>query len=77
METEINSTKLLNNKQITELKDKLIEIIKREEAGGGVDTNKLTEELQSKQELVNQEIRKLLEEGIIYEPRPGKVRYLG
>ena len=28
-------------------------------------------------ENINQEITKLLEEGIIYEPRPGRVRYLG
>jgi len=27
--------------------------------------------------IINQEIQKLLEEGIIFEPRPGKVRYLG
>jgi hypothetical protein len=28
-------------------------------------------------EIINQEIQKLLEEGIIFEPRPGKVRWLG
>jgi hypothetical protein len=28
-------------------------------------------------EIINQEIKKFLEEGIIFEPRPGKVRYLG
>ena len=27
--------------------------------------------------LINQEIKKALEDGIIYEPRPGIVRYLG
>jgi len=27
--------------------------------------------------IINQEIQKLLEEGIVFEPRPGKVRYLG
>ena len=66
-----------SKKEITELKDKLIIIIKREEQNGGADINKLIDELQAKQETVNQEIRKLLEEGTIYEPRPGKVRYLG
>jgi hypothetical protein len=28
-------------------------------------------------DLVSKEIQKLLEEGILYEPRPGRVRYLG
>ena len=28
-------------------------------------------------EIINQEVQKLLEEGIVFEPRPGKVRYLG
>ena len=27
--------------------------------------------------IINQEIQRLLEEGIIFEPRPGKIRYLG
>ena len=28
-------------------------------------------------QVISQEIKKLLEEGIIYEPKPGRVRYLG
>ena len=28
-------------------------------------------------EIIKQEVQKLLEEGIVFEPRPGKVRYLG
>jgi len=28
-------------------------------------------------DILNQEIKKMLEEGIIFEPRPGRVRYLG
>ena len=28
-------------------------------------------------EIINQEIKKLLEEGMAYEPRPGKLRFLG
>ena len=27
--------------------------------------------------IINQEIKRLLEEGIIFEPRPGKIRWLG
>ena len=77
LETDLDKPKPVDKKEITEIKDKIIEIIKREEAQGGVDIKKLTEELQAKQDIINQEIRKLLEEGTIYEPRPGKVRYLG
>ena len=31
----------------------------------------------AKPDVITQEIQKLLEEGIIYEPKPGRVRYLG
>ncbi len=77
LELEAEKPKQVDNKELLDLKGKIIEIIKREDANGGADTKKLVEELQSKQDLVNQEIKKLLEEGAIYEPRPGKVRYLG
>ena len=77
LENDSQKQQLADKKEITELKDKLINIIKREEQNGGADIKKLIEELQAKQETVNQEIRKLLEEGTIYEPRPGKVKYLG
>ena len=55
----------------------MLAAIKREDANGGADIKSLVTELNTKQDIINQEIRKLLEEGIIYEPRPGKVRYLG
>jgi len=77
LENDSQNSQVTDKKEITELKDKLITIIKREEANGGADVKNLISELQAKQDVVNQEIRKLLEEGTIYEPRPGKVRYLG
>src|SRR3989338_4351630 len=77
LENDSQNSQVTDKKEITELKDKLITIIKREEANGGADVKNLISELQTKQDVVNQEIRKLLEEGTIYEPRPGKVRYLG
>ncbi len=39
-------------------------------------SEKLIMEISAEPALINQEIEKLLEEGIIYEPRPGRVRYL-
>jgi len=77
LETDLQKPKEIPKEQITELKDKILTIIKEQEANGGADTEKLILELKSPPETINSEIKKLLEEGIIYEPRPGKVRYLG
>ncbi len=52
-------------------------MIKKEEENEGIDTEKLIMEIKASPDLINQEIKRLLEEGIIYEPRPGRVRYLG
>jgi hypothetical protein len=38
---------------------------------------KLIMSLDAPSSLINEEIQKLLEDGIIFEPRPGKVRLLG
>jgi RPA family protein len=60
------------------LKDQLLEKIKASEEEGGIDVDRLILDLNdSTPERINQEIKKLLEEGIIFEPRPGRVRYLG
>jgi len=58
-------------------KDQIIEMIKKSEQEGGIETEKLVMDIKTNPEIINQEIKKLLEEGIIYEPRPGIVRYLG
>jgi hypothetical protein len=52
-------------------------MIKQAEAEGGIDTERIVLELKAAPELINQEIQKILEEGLAYEPRPGKIRYLG
>jgi len=67
----------LTTEKITAIKDQIIEMIKKEEENEGIDTEKLVMEIPASPELINQEVKKLLEEGIIYEPRPGRVRYLG
>ncbi len=64
--------------QVTAIKDKILEAIKTSEAEGGIETDKLIMNFrETSPEVINQEIKKLLEEGIIFEPRPGKVRWLG
>ncbi len=60
------------------IKDRVLEIIKNAESEGGIESDKLFMELnQFPPDSIKQEIQKLLEEGTIFEPRPGKLRYLG
>ena len=59
------------------IRDKIINLIKNSESEGGIELEKIAANVSSSNDFVNSEIQKLLEEGIIFEPRPGKVRWLG
>ena len=74
-----DTAKPIENKQeITAIKDQILEKIKSSEEEGGIDTDKIILEFRdASPEIINQEIHKLLEEGIVFEPRPGRLRYLG
>ncbi len=76
---QIDATPKPQDKQeITAIKDKILEKIKAAESEGGIETDQIILNLrETSPEVINQEIKKLLEEGIIFEPRPGKLRYLG
>ena len=64
--------------QVIALRDKLLDRIKSSEDDGGIEIDKLIIEIRnSSPELINSEIKKLIEDGIVFEPRPGKIRYLG
>ena len=64
--------------EIKAFKDEIIEIIKQAEQNQGIDKDEIINKLKNgNPKIISQEIQKLLEEGIIYEPRPGRVRYLG
>ena len=52
-------------------------MIKNAELKEGIDKEEIIIKLKQQPNVITQEIQKLLEEGIIYEPRPGRVRYLG
>ena len=68
----------IKREQIVAIKDKILNKIKNSEEDGGIDSEKIILELREfSPELITQEILKLLEDGIIFEPRPGKVRWLG
>ena len=77
LELEAEQPKALEKHEILALKDKIITIVKSAEKEGGVGIDKIILELKESPEIINQEIKKLLEDGIAYEPRPGKLRYLG
>lgn len=81
MELEKEQTKNaspVERTQITAIKDQILNKIKEKESEGGIEVDKIIMNLrETSPEIINQEIKKLLEEGIIFEPRPGKVRYLG
>ena len=64
--------------KVSAIKDKIIDKIKSSEEQGGIEVDKIIMDLrETSPDIINKEIQRLLEEGIIFEPRPGKVRYLG
>lgn len=75
IETEVPKTP--DKSVLLELKDKIITAVKDSEKDGGIDIEKLIMQLKEHPDIINQEIKKLLEEGLAYEPRPGKIRWLG
>tara|TARA_Y100000034_G_C6902655_1_gene417863 strand:+ start:3006 stop:3734 length:729 start_codon:yes stop_codon:yes gene_type:complete len=77
LEVEAEAPKQIDKAQLTQLKDKILEMVKTADQDGGIDIDKIILELKEPPETINSEIKKLLEDGVAYEPRPGKLRYLG
>jgi RPA family protein len=77
LEVESQMPKTLDRSQIAELKDKILTMVKTAEPEGGIDIDKIIMDLKEPPNIINNEIKKLLEDGLCYEPRPGKLRYLG
>ncbi len=77
LEVELNQPKPIDREKVAQLKDKIIEMVKEAEKDGGVQIEKIILELKESPDVINGEIKKLLEDGVAYEPRPGKLRYLG
>jgi hypothetical protein len=59
------------------LKDGIMDKIKGAETEGGIDVDTIIMDIEASPDAINEEVKKLLEEGLIYEPRPGRLRYLG
>ena len=79
LELDIDAPKSLPTKQLSDLKGKILSSLKTAESQGseGVEIESLILDLKESPEIINTEIKKLLEDGVAYEPRPGKIRYLG
>jgi len=77
LETDAEKPKTIDKAQLTQLKDKILAMIKESDASGGIEIAKLITDLHEAPNVINSEIKKLLEDGVAYEPRPGKLRYLG
>ncbi len=78
IEKEYKSDSPLKKEQIKVLRDEIINLIREAESKEGIEKDEIIMKIKSSPpDLVNQEIQKLLEDGISYEPRPGRVRWLG
>jgi len=56
------------------LKSSILEKIKGAEADGGIDVDAIIMDVEASPDAINGEVKKLLEEGLVYEPRPGRLR---
>tara|TARA_Y100000034_G_C6805449_1_gene361643 strand:- start:342 stop:950 length:609 start_codon:yes stop_codon:yes gene_type:complete len=76
LEFEKMAPKEVDSQERVALADKIVNMVKGAEPEG-VSQDKLILDLHETPDLINQEVKKALEQGIIYEPRPGMLRYLG
>jgi len=66
------------NAPVGSLREEIIKTLQSSEDSGGIETEQIILKIKSSDpSAINSEIIKLLEDGIIFEPRPGRVRYLG
>src|SRR3989344_3475195 len=65
--------KPIAREEIIALKDKILEMIRGSEQEGGVEIEKIIMKIRDvSPETINEKIQKMIEDGIIFEPRPGK-----
>ena len=77
-ESEKDTPKVQDKTQISALKERITQMLRDAEKSGGIEIEHMIMNIKDHSaDVINQEIRKILEDGIAYEPRPGKLRYLG
>lgn len=73
-----SNSQTLQKSQVNSVKDKILDLIKNAEENQGIQVDEVIMNFRDiSPDIINQEIQKLLEEGIAFEPRPGKIRWLG
>jgi len=72
-----NSRKDMPETSSSPVKNMIMQKIKDAETDGGIDVDTIIMDTEASPDVINVEIKKLLEEGLVYEPRPGRLRYLG
>lgn len=78
LELEREMPKQVDKNEAMAIKDQIIDMIRKGEEKGGIDTDEIYHTLtEVSPDIISQEIQKMLEEGLAFEPRPGKIRYLG
>ena len=77
LELDIEKPKTLERSEIQQIRDSILSLVKQEDEKGGVEIERMILEFKATPDSINQEVKKLLEDGMVYEPRPGKLRYLG
>jgi hypothetical protein len=77
LEVDAEQPKNLHKEDLSALKGKIISLVKESEKDNGIDIEKIITDLKEHPDVINNEIKKLLEDGVAYEPRPGRLRYLG
>jgi len=77
LEIEAEESKIQDKTQLFFIKNKILDMLKEAEKDDGIDIEKIILGLKESPDTINQEIKKLLEDGVAYEPRPGRIRWLG
>ena len=77
LEAESEMPRSVEKPQLAALKEKIVDLLRTSEKDGGIDIEKIVLDLKEHPDVINPEIKRLLEDGIAYEPRPGKLRWLG
>ncbi|MEK6824963.1 MAG: OB-fold nucleic acid binding domain-containing protein [Nanoarchaeota archaeon] len=77
LELEADKPKVFEKSELSNARTQILQTVKAHDDSGGIDVERMILDLKASPDIINNEIRKLLEEGLVYEPRPGKLRYLG
>lgn len=77
LELDSDKPKVVEKGELTNVRNQILQTVKAHDDNGGIDVERMILDLKATPDIINNEIRKLLEEGLVYEPRPGKLRYLG